>query len=95
MRVGRQQDFQVPTRDVEEGSPMMNSANQNPVVQLPNGTKLKMLSIEQLRQIDELLSSVGEYGEVHLVIQHGELRYINRLESHKAWKNNSSNGRVS
>ena len=74
---------------------MTNSANQKPVVQLPSGTKLRMLSVEQLRQIDELLSSVGEYGEIHLAIQHGELRYINRVESHKAWKENSNNSRVS
>ena len=51
------------------------------------GLKLKKLDLEQVKHIDEMLASVGEYGEVHLIIQHGELRYINRLESHKAWKN--------
>ena len=30
--------------------------------------------------IDECLASVGEYGEVHLIVQNGELRYIIRLK---------------
>ena len=37
--------------------------------------------------IDEYLVSVGEYGEVHLIVQNGELRYINKVESHRAWAN--------
>jgi hypothetical protein len=47
--------------------------------------RLKFLTQEQIVRIDELLSTVGEYGEVHLIIQKGELRYINRVESYKAW----------
>lgn len=46
---------------------------------------LKRLTPDQIRRIDELLASVGEYGEVHLIIQKGQLRYINRVESYKAW----------
>jgi len=34
-----------------------------------------------------MLASVGEYGEVDLVVQHGELRYINKVESFNVWKN--------
>ena len=60
-----------------------NGKDKDPTTEL----KLKKLDLEQVRHIDEMLASVGEYGEVHLIIQHGELRYINRLESHKAWKN--------
>jgi hypothetical protein len=48
--------------------------------------KFKKLTLEQIRHIDQVLASLGDYGEVHLVIQHGELRYINKLESFKAWK---------
>jgi hypothetical protein len=51
--------------------------------------ELKKLSAEQVKTIDEMLVSVGEYGEVRLVVQHGELRYINRLESFKVWKNDT------
>lgn len=47
---------------------------------------LRLLSAEQVQRIDELLSEVGEYGEVHLIVQKGELRYINKVESYKAWK---------
>lgn len=49
--------------------------------------KLKKLTLEQVRRIDAVLASLGEYGEVHLIIQNGELRYINKVESFKAWKN--------
>jgi hypothetical protein len=48
--------------------------------------KFKKLTLEQIRHIDQVLASLGDYGEVHLVVQRGELRYINKLESFKAWK---------
>jgi hypothetical protein len=44
------------------------------------------LTSDQIDQINEALSSVSEYGEVHLVIQRGVLKYINILNSHKAWQ---------
>ena len=47
---------------------------------------LKKLTVEQVEQIDQLLSSLGEYGEIHLIVQRGVLKYINKMESHKAWK---------
>ena len=52
--------------------------------------RLQKLDMEQVVRIDELLASVGDYGEVHLVVQHGQLRYINRVESHKAWKGHNT-----
>lgn len=36
-------------------------------------------------RIDEMLAAIGEYGEIHLIVQRGELRYINKVESFKAW----------
>jgi hypothetical protein len=51
--------------------------------------KFKKLTLEQIRHIDQVLASLGDYGEVHLVVQRGELRYINKLESFKAWKSES------
>ena len=48
--------------------------------------KLKLLNLEQIRHIDRVLASLGDYGEVHLIVQRGELRYINKVESFKAWK---------
>ena len=47
--------------------------------------QLKRLNEQQIRQIDMALESVGEYGEVHLIVRHGQLKYINRVESHRAW----------
>ncbi len=49
--------------------------------------KLKRLSPQQVQRIDDFLTSLGDYGEVHLIVQNGELRYINTVESHKAWTN--------
>ena len=54
---------------------------------LSQALKLKKLTLEQVRRIDEVIASLPEYGEVHLIVQHGELRYINKVESFKAWKN--------
>lgn len=64
----------------------MNCSNEEDIGQVAGGLKLKKLDLEQVKHIDEMLASVGEYGEVHLIVQHGELRYINRVESHRAWK---------
>ena len=55
-----------------------------------SGLNLKKLSLEQIRRIDSLLASLGDYGEIHLIVQHGELRYINKVESYKAWKDDES-----
>jgi hypothetical protein len=48
--------------------------------------RLTKLTLEQVKHIDEVLASLGEYGEIHLIIQHGELRYINKVESFSARK---------
>ncbi len=48
--------------------------------------ELKKLNLDQIRRIDALLASLGDYGEIHLIVQHGELRYINKVESYKAWR---------
>ena len=46
--------------------------------------RLRVLTAAQVLRIDELLDSVGEYGEVHLVVQRKQLRYINQVQSYKA-----------
>ena len=53
---------------------------------LINALKLRFLNLDQIKLIDDSLTSVGEYGEIHLIVQHGELRYINKVESVKAWR---------
>jgi hypothetical protein len=49
---------------------------------LANGVDLAVLTSEQVKCIDEMLEDVGEYGEIHIIVQRGELRYINKVESY-------------
>jgi hypothetical protein len=49
-----------------------------------NGIRLDRLTVEQIQQIDRLLVSLDGYGEIRLIIEHGVLKYINKMESHKA-----------
>jgi hypothetical protein len=49
---------------------------------------LKKLTNPQVEQIDELLESLGEHGEIHLVVQRGVLKYINRVEKNQFWNAN-------
>jgi hypothetical protein len=52
---------------------------------------LQFLSTREVRMIDELLASVGEYGEVKLSIKNGRLRFIERIESIDALKYEGEN----
>jgi hypothetical protein len=63
---------------------MISSSSQD--ASLSQALKLKKLTLEQVRGIDAVMASLGEYGEFHLIVQNGELRYINKVESFKAWK---------
>jgi hypothetical protein len=49
-----------------------------------NDLKLKKLSPEQVETINYYLNSMGDYGEIHIIVQKGEIRYINTMESHRA-----------
>lgn len=46
--------------------------------------KVIKLTPEHIQQIDELLAEIGLYGQVQIVVENGQLRYINKLESYKA-----------
>jgi hypothetical protein len=48
--------------------------------------RLRFLTDQEIQLIDELLSSVGEYGEVCLTIKGGKLRFASRTESYDALK---------
>jgi hypothetical protein len=37
---------------------------------------LKFLKASQIRMIDEALGQVGEFGQVHLVVERGRLRFL-------------------
>lgn len=51
---------------------------------VPSDLRLRKLTLAQIRRIDEMLVALPDYGEVRLIIQRGELRYINKVESFKA-----------
>lgn len=47
---------------------------------------LKFLSPRQVRMIDDLLASVGKFGEVRLEVKDGRLRFASKTESMDALK---------
>jgi len=51
-----------------------------------SGFSLKNLSEAQVRMIDEALDAVGEFGEVHLIVQKGRLRFLVTQKSFDALK---------
>jgi len=55
---------------------------------LPNGElySLKFLNAKQVSMIDEALSSLGDYGEVRLVVEKGKLRFLATQKSFDALK---------
>ena len=48
---------------------------------------LRKLTVQQVRQIDQFLVTLEEYGEIRLIVECGILKYINRVESHKVGSN--------
>lgn len=53
--------------------------------QIPSELKLVKLTLQQIKRLDELLTEIGDYGELHIIIEHGDVRYVNKVESHKFW----------
>jgi hypothetical protein len=47
---------------------------------------LKFLGRPQIEMIDEALSALGPYGEVHLILEKGRLRFVVTKTSHDALK---------
>jgi len=56
--------------------------------------ELKFLSPAQVSMVDEALASVGDYGEVRLVIEKGRLRFLVTQKSYDAlrWQPGSISG---
>lgn len=54
-----------------------------PPTNLPPSLKLYKLTLEYIKRIDEMLDELGEYGELHIIVQKGQLRYINKVESYR------------
>ena len=49
---------------------------------------LMLLTPEQVLQIDRALASIGPFGEVRLVKVRGQLRFIQKLDSHDLLRGN-------
>ena len=47
---------------------------------------LKFMEFEQVSMIDEALNSLGDYGEVRLIIEKGRLRFLITQKSYDALK---------
>ena len=52
----------------------------------PTRPDIANLSRKDILMIDEAISSIGEFGEVRLVVEKGRLRYIVIQKSHDALK---------
>ena len=50
---------------------------------LPADLQLSKLTLEQVRRIDTLLAEIEDYGEVRIIVQKGELRYISKIDSYR------------
>ncbi len=53
---------------------------------LEQPAELKFLKASQIRMIDEALELVGEFGQVHLVVERGRLRFLVTEKSFDVFK---------
>ena len=70
----------------------MSNSNFNQVRQATNSRLLSFLDQQQVIMIDEALSTLGEYGELRLIVEKGRLRFLVTQKSFDAlkWKPGSS-----
>ena len=47
---------------------------------------LNFMNLQLIAMVDEALSTVGEYGEVRLIVEKGRLRFLVTQQSHDALK---------
>ncbi len=47
---------------------------------------LKFIEVQQVSMIDEAIGSIGEYGEVRLIVEKGRLRFLITQKSYDALK---------
>ena len=74
----------------------MSSSNFNQLKQVKDNQLLSFLDQEQVIMIDEALSTLGEYGELRLIVEKGRLRFLVTQKSFDAlkWKPGSSVGKI-
>lgn len=52
-------------------------------MQTPPPLKLRYLTEAQLIRLEKLLDDVGEYGELHLIIEKGRIKFVQLVKSQK------------
>jgi hypothetical protein len=52
------------------------SPENKPALQFDNVPRLKHLKARDVHMIDDALAQVGDFGEVHLVVERGRLRFL-------------------
>ena len=67
------------------GGAEMNNQEENSKAQPSGGKKPVKLTPEQIKRIEELLAEIDDYGELHFVFQHGDFRYIRKIENFNVW----------
>ena len=65
---------------------MDNSIKNKVVCSNGDSCPLNFLEIKQVSMIDEALSSLGDYGEVRLIVEKGRLRFLITQKSFDALK---------
>lgn len=70
----------------------MSNSNLNQIKQASDNRILSFLDQQQVIMIDEALSTLGEYGELRLIVEKGRLRFLVTQKSFDAlkWKPGSS-----
>lgn len=65
---------------------MNNTLKANARMDSGDSPSLKFLEMRQVSMIDEALSSLGDYGELRLVVEKGKLRFLVTQKSFDALK---------
>ncbi len=65
---------------------MNNTLKANARMDSGDSPSLKFLEMRQVTMIDEALSSLGDYGELRLVVEKGKLRFLVTQKSFDALK---------
>ena len=64
----------------------MNTSDSQSPERRKRSSSLKFLAPNQVMMIDEALATLGDYGEVRLIIEKGRLRFLVTQKSHDALK---------
>lgn len=61
----------------------VETPDSNLATQTPPPLKLRYLTQAQLVRLENLLDDVGEYGELHLIIEKGHIKFVQVVKSQK------------